>query len=483
MASSETERAAIQTAVLRGQELLKNGQLQEAQHVLRNALTNDAADQPALVLLGLAYFRAGQFEPARAIYEQLTTQTPTDASHRLNLGLTYLKLGDAARAVEALETSRALDPSQGRAVRYLGLAYARAGLYSHAYRAFLLAGQPELANEIAPNLSKSERDAILGQLGRVGATDQIGDASMPLANSPVTPSAGNAAAASAATRVSQPVPTDSEPSRSSSQSGRSVPSGGSTRSRISAALRVASPIVVEAPASVRGASGAPPIPLSQLATDALVNPHDSAEIFETSSNGTLVIHVVDRVYTRLDGVHVTAGDLAFTAAQRRARGRQTTDDFDSGGSQLHAVSGRGWLIATPGRHVFTAVTLDDDILYLREDLVFAFQAQLRWENGFLPGLRGELPLVQFRGDGAVAIRIARPLMRIKLPAHDVVHVDTANFAGWIGRVIPRAVSGAPGRRNSGIAGARIECAGEGIILVEPAQPNASDPARGGVHSN
>ena len=56
---------------------------------------------------------------------------------------------------------------------------------------------------------------------------------------------------------------------------------------------------------------------------------------------------------------------------------------------------------------FTAVTLDDDILYLREDLVFAFEASLRWENGNVPGLRGKLPVVQFRGDGAVALRAVK----------------------------------------------------------------------------
>jgi len=97
--------------------------------------------------------------------------------------------------------------------------------------------------------------------------------------------------------------------------------------------------------------------------------------------------------------------------------------------------------------------------------VFAFEASLRWENGNVPGLRGKLPVVQFRGNGAVALRLARPLVRVKLPAQGVVFIDAERLAGWIGRVIPRAVVPPPG----GPLGAMcVECTGEGIVLIEPA---------------
>src|SRR5206468_2561257 len=124
--------------------------------------------------------------------------------------------------------------------------------------------------------------------------------------------------------------------------------------------------------------------------------------FEVSENGSLVIRVVERVLTRLDGVHVTGGDLAYEPATRRSRGHQTEEPFTYGGTPLYSVNGRGYLIALAGDRTFTAVALDDDIFYLREDLVFAFEPTLRWENGNVPGLRGRLPVVQFRGDGAVA---------------------------------------------------------------------------------
>jgi len=154
-------------------------------------------------------------------------------------------------------------------------------------------------------------------------------------------------------------------------------------------------------------------------------------------------------------------------AMRRSRGHQTDEKFDYGGTPLHSVSGDGYLIALPGKQTFHAVVLDDDILYLREDLVFAFETSLRWESGNVPGLRGKLPVVQFRGDGALALRVTRPLVRVKLPAQGVVYIDADRLAGWIGRVIPRAVVPASGGPMGMMC---VECTGEGVVLVEP-QPD------------
>jgi hypothetical protein len=101
------------------------------------------------------------------------------------------------------------------------------------------------------------------------------------------------------------------------------------------------------------------------------------------------MRVTDKLLARLEGVHVTGGDLTYEPATRRSRGHQTADRFDYGGTPLYAVSGDGYLVASPGKRQFSAVLLDDDILYLREDLVFAFENSLRWENGNVPGHSNE----------------------------------------------------------------------------------------------
>jgi len=478
------DREAFDQAVARGSDLLKQGKLDDAQKAFAAALLLDDQNSKVLALLGLTYFRGGKLQQARPIYEDLVERLPTDASHRLNLGLVYLKLGDAEKAINSLEASRALDPSQGRAVSYLGLAYARAGRYTEAYRAFLLAGQRDLATEIEINLTAAEREQIHQQLERSGIPQPR--SKMPAGLPPSMP---------AITIVPEPEPepeTDPTPLPAPAPAPPDVPGFDAAvpdelrqsdsvqfvlptaapvvamdgQSVISKAVEVASPAIAGVASAVPhvAAGSTPPIPLSQLATDALVRPDDGDEIFEVTQTGALVVRVTERIMTRLEGVHVTGGDLAYEPAMRRSRGHQTEDKFDHGGAQLHMVTGAGYLIALPGDRQFTAVTLDDDIFYLREDLVFAFEASLRWENGNVPGLRGRLPVVQFRGDGAVALRTAKPLVRIKLPAAGVVFVEAARLAGWIGRVIPRAVMPAAGGPINGVC---VECTGEGVILVDP----------------
>jgi uncharacterized protein (AIM24 family) len=521
------DREALEQAVVRGSELLKQGKADQAQRAFIAALELEPDNPRVLALLGLSYFRANAFTEARAIYEQLVERAPTDASHRLNLGLVYLKLNDADRAIAALEASRAIDPSQGRAVSYLGLAYARAGRYGEAYRAFLVAGQIDLAIEIETNLTPSERERIHVQLGRSpqGALPVVesAPAAPPTAGpapravtSSITPSAATTSATlagiprtkpptappgrSRGPSQEHPVAATPEPSREitivheiddaaplDTQLGAAPQATDPARitdsmqfvipradplapdqpldgpSMISHAVALATPSPTTGMRTKAG--GVPPRPLSELATDDLLRPDDGDDVFEIGGNGALIIRVTARVMTRLDGVHITGGDLGYELAMRRSRGHNTEELFDHGGSQVHAVTGRGYLIAVPGKHSFSAVSLDDDILYVREDLVFAFEASLRWENGNVPGLRGKLPIVQFRGDGALALRLVRPLVRVKLPAQGVVFIDAERLAGWIGRVIPRAVVPPAG----GPLGAMcIECTGEGIVLVEPA---------------
>jgi hypothetical protein len=463
------DREAFDEALARGSEQLKAGKLDQAQRSFRAALETDPGNPRVLALLGLAYFRANQFTEARPIYEELVERAGGDASHRLNLGLVYLKLSESEKAITSLEASRALDPSQGRATSYLGLAYARAGRYAEAYRAFLVAGQNELASEIEINLTAGERDAIHQQLGRTPQGPLPDAAPAPAIARTVTPSAvmppPTATPAPSGVVVLTPeAPRISEDSMMFVLPKQDAAPNGASAATVSSAVEAAVPAGAATVSTRKTSGGIAPRPLTELATDELLRPDDGDEPFEISPNGSLIIRVEDRVFTRLDGVHLTGGDLSYEIAMRRSRGHETKDRFDFGGTQLHMVSGSGYLVAVPGKHTFSAVTLDDDILYLREDLVFAFESTLRWESGNVPGMRGKLPVVQFRGDGALAFRPSRPLVRVKLTSSGVVFVDAERLAGWIGRVIPRAVVPPTDGPMGEVC---VECTGEGVVLIDP----------------
>jgi hypothetical protein len=57
-----------------------------------------------------------------------------------------------------------------------------------------------------------------------------------------------------------------------------------------------------------------------------------------------------------------------------------------------------------------------------------------------------------------------PVVRVKLPAQGVLFVDATRLAGWIGRVIPRAV--VPPKHGP-MGDVCVECTGEGVVLIDP----------------
>ncbi|HPH65621.1 MAG TPA: tetratricopeptide repeat protein [Kofleriaceae bacterium] len=488
---SDVDREEFEKAVVQGNEQLRLGQPGMAALHFQHALDLDTGNGRILAMLGLAHFRAGQFAEARPVYQALINRAPQDASHRLNLGLVNLKLGDAEAAIAMLESSRAIDPSSGRAVSYLGLAYARAGRFPEAYRAFLLAGQNDLAAEIEQDLTLEQRTAITNELPRRGgagltepppmaavataaaATNTTDDASVDAAFDAMDQAPGEADGAAPTAEL---VTTESvrfvRPRTNDDSNAVAVPQAATTATAISRAVAQAAPALGAARTDLAAHAGslaagsldepAGIVALSVYATTQLVRPDESAHALAVAPGGQLVVRVEQRLWSRRDGMVLTGGAITFEPATRRIRGQQSQEPFAPLGRDVMTVSGQGYFVVDAGDGVFAAVALDDDILYLREDVVYAFEATLRWENGNVPGMRGQFGVVQFRGDGAVALHTALPLMRIKLSAAAPCTVPVARLAGWIGRVVPRAVN---------VEGAgpiqSVECSGEGVILIEP----------------
>jgi Flp pilus assembly protein TadD/uncharacterized protein (AIM24 family) len=446
-----------------GGELLRQDRVREARAEFETALRLRPDEPKALGLLGLALFRLAAFRDAAPVYEKLVQRNPSDSSLRLNLGLVYLKTGDASRAIVELTRSRELDPSQTRAVSYLGLAHARNGEYDRAYQAFLQAGQSDLAREMEQYLSE-EQKAYIQSLVRTPAPERASDAyeavdvdqvhAPPVAETPPPADTPFSRPPTAPPLIPEPSGVVAEESRE--------------RSAVSLAVESAAPSAAAATAATRTAAGhQPPLPLSEFATARLIRPEDGDHALEIGAGGMLLVRVNGKMMSRTEGVVVSGGDLAYEPATRRVRGQQTGEPFGSDGRLLFHVSGKGHLVAAPGGDHFAAVVLDDDILYLREDLVYAFEDALRWENGNVPGSAAAIRMVQLRGSGAVAFRSARPLLSVKLAPERVLYVDADSLAGWIGRVVPRLVAPAAGGKASAPF---VECSGEGVILLEERKP-------------
>lgn len=483
--SSEPE--ALDDLVSRGGIFLQEDKVEEARGCFDAALKLAPDDEKVLGLLGLTHFRLEDFDSASGIYEALVKKSPDDASYRLNLGLVHLKLDRADDAIRELDRSRSLDPSQIRTVSYLGLAHARNGDYAEAYEAFLRADQAALATEMEQYLD-TEQQTNIRELVKAAVPQDLpvdedadileteedqeaDDISVDITEELEVETANEDAQIDTAFAAFDAAETlgddDDEPPEETKvqvQQDAAIPR--QNRSASGMITQAVSHVLPSLAATAQPAplGHTPPQAVSALATERMLRPSEGGEPLEIGAGGVLIARVNHRLISRTQGVMVSSGELGFEPATRRVRGKQSDEIFGTGDAQLFVVTGEGYMVASACGEVFSAVRLDGDIVYVREQYVFAFDPDLRWENGRVPG--SDFHVAQFRGTGCIAIRTPKDLLSVKLSSERVMYVESEVLAGWIGRVVPRLVKPAAGGRASTPF---VECSGEGVVLLHDIQ--------------
>jgi Flp pilus assembly protein TadD len=125
--------------VLRGERLLSEGEVDEAQKIFEQAIVHHPDDARAWLDLGLASEEAGDSESAERAYRRASEIDPAFAEPFNNLGVLLRERGALAEAVEMLERAVALDPQLAAARFNLGLAYEDRGKLGDAEREYLAA--------------------------------------------------------------------------------------------------------------------------------------------------------------------------------------------------------------------------------------------------------------------------------------------------------------------------------------------------------
>jgi tetratricopeptide (TPR) repeat protein len=363
----------------------------------------------------------GRSAEAEAALREVADELPDDATVHLNLGLIALKLERFASAVESLGRASALKPDDRRAFGYLGYAYARLGDRERAADAFRRAGQEVLAAEV--------ESALPGEVA----------ASVPAGSGPAPPEIRDefAGARTAVTHVEAPE--------------RAAP------------RRPPAPAQVDVDLGPRRAGREParPVSLDAFALERLVAVDEAAPLGAWQAEG-LALRVDEELYARADVLAVVEGELRLRPAHCRARGRVTDRPLGEGEAQfcLCVGSGEAWLSPARPGGTLLELALDDDVLYLRQDVVAAFGGELVWEVGSVP--RVDLRLMQFRGSGHVVVELdRRDVIAVRTTEERVLRVDRRRLLGWIGRVVAR---GLPEHEGLGTS-THVACEGEGVLLV------------------
>jgi uncharacterized protein (AIM24 family) len=413
-------------------ELVSAQRFAEAEHELLRAQAEAPRDLRVLKLLALVRFKLGRLAEARQIYREAVQVAPEDAAIRLNLGLIALKLDWFEEAVTELENAVHLRPDDRRAWSYLGYACARTGARAQAAAAFRRAGQHELAAEME----------------RVSS------------NTPAAAEPG-------------PEPTTSEPVRAT-DSGVATP-------RPVLQTQVLDSVVDE-PAAPASEGGGQIVALSSFALARMLTPKNEANDMAWLGQGVLRFTARDEAFLRESALLAAPGGVELTPARRRIRGQSLTETLNCQGSRFLRLAGRGdlWLSPWGVGCVLYALSLEKDVLFVREENVVAWGDELVWESGRVPG--GGPALLQFRGTGRLVITaLPGDLVAIRLGEGDSFSIPSQRLLGWVGRVVAQAASGAAGQSEDRY----VNCSGVGVVLLskygnparpddKPAQPDHHD---------
>src|SRR5467141_3971364 len=429
-------------ALSAGTELLSQGNPTDARIALEKALRYKPRNQRARNLLGLSLFKMGELPRAEEIYRSLIEDHPADPTLRVNLGLVFLKQNASADAVRCFETALDLAPDHQKAQNYLGLALSQKGELARAREWFLKAGNDAMADRMAHALQQSPIRGVADSAADALAKEQ-----------PFTP----------AVEEKEKPPKKGDTLETAKPEGLDGALSARQRAQWVATdpgLPVAPPLATDLPEP----SIEPPPSMAQYASAKMLAIPDGSAGFAIGASEVL-IHVRGEMLTRLDGLVASWGSVTMKPELKRFRGKATDKPFGDGPRRMLRASGQGrYVISREGRQ-FTALELADEPAYFREEILFAFEESILFENGRVPAKSGaDLHLVHLRGRGKLLLVTHGTPKAVDVHKGEPLRIPMEQLVGWHGPLIqPRLVSIVEEAPELGTA---LELAGEGRALVD-----------------
>jgi uncharacterized protein (AIM24 family) len=212
----------------------------------------------------------------------------------------------------------------------------------------------------------------------------------------------------------------------------------------------------------------PPPPAGQLTRESIVTFPASGSVVVHPSGVALVRTAPAAGFAaRLEALRASSNALTMKLLERQVKGKPTGESFGGVGSPLVHATGEGQLVLAPraGRKL-SSFTLEDDMCFVREEVLLGFDGELVFENGRLATGEGEfVAVVQLRGKGAVLLEAIGEILTLEVQGNRGLSVRREVVLGWFGRLVPRAL--APSEAPCGQRGL-VSFAGEGRVLVASA---------------
>jgi uncharacterized protein (AIM24 family) len=401
--------------LVRGAELLHAGTAEQARSTLEQALKLSPHNQRGQNLLALSYFKLGLFERAEELYRKLADEHPDDVSLKVNLGLVHLKRAQSDEAIKSLLAALHQAPDHAKAANYLGLAFMQKHDYAEAKLWFERAGNATMIEKV----SALERDLA-------------------------------------------PPPQESTPRVEMHEAPRSMIDfqGGSVEMTAAPGRIVAEPTMPP-----------PPVALSSqlMAISAAIAPPALVAMPFEVTTSVISLQIDPEMFVRLDGLLAVFGTVDFKPAFKRFRARVTEKPFGEPGRRMMHASGKGKVCVAPAGRTFTIFEVGDDPAYVREDVLFAFEESLVFENGRVPSQQGaDLQLVHLRNRGRLLLVSRNEPFTMDVKKDEPCRVQADVLLGWTGNITPRLVAIADEATPEGLAMNGVELTGEGRVMLDAA---------------
>ena len=193
--------------------------------------------------------------------------------------------------------------------------------------------------------------------------------------------------------------------------------------------------------------------VTSFAFSRLLTPEAGSSSLKLTDEGHLRVSINGETMTRTDSMLLCSQNVQVRPLNRRMQGRAVPEVF----RRLVAVEGHGYLVLSREDEEFHALRLERDLCFFVEQNLWALDASLMWDVGVVPGSRANeaISLIRVVGEGQVALRVAGELVAIKISKEQPHRVRNDAFVGWVGNVIPTALSGTD----------FIHCEGEGAVFA------------------
>jgi hypothetical protein len=259
------------------------------------------------------------------------------------------------------------------------------------------------------------------------------------------------------------------------------------------------PSSVDIPSSIQRFPAVPPRPATDVVRGALlVFPRELSVSLHPS--GAVLVKAPEGFAARLSLVRslCTPSEPSATPLKRRTRGRVLDEPLGGAAAPLVEIAGNVEIVLGPGPNQrLLPIAVHEEPLYLREELLSAFELTVSYENGRLPIGDGEaIPMVQLRSvpaagaagaagssaaaggssgadagantntkdaGGTIIAAMPESLITIEIVQGHRALVRGLSVLGWTGRVMPRALL--PSEALAGTRGL-VALSGEGMVLLD-----------------